>query len=549
MVFLFTFTAFLAALLLFSVQPLVARLILPSLGGSPAVWNTSMVFFQAVLLGGYLYAHALGLRLQISRKALWAHAALLLLPLPFLPLAVPPDLAPPASSQPLWWLLGVLTACVGAPFFVLSTSSPLLQRLFALTSHRHARDPYFLYAASNAGSLIALLSYPLVFEPNLALGQQTRVWAALYGLFVLCLWSCAFAVWRAPRGPSEGVQEAPAAPISPRRVGRWLVLALVPSSLMLSVTTYLSSEVAAIPLLWIVPLSLYLLSFMVVFARRPLVPPAFWARALAIFILPLVVAIAGRAGEPLLLLVILHLGVFFLACVVCHGELARDRPPASQLTQFYGWMALGGVIGGALNALTAPLLFSDVLEYPLSLVALVALLPRDLLVSGRKTDNKTVESRAQILDWVLPLGVGAGCFGLVQWLQSRGLESGPAALGLMFGVPAIISFAFSRRPLRFALAIGAILWCGTFYRAGLSSGFLREARSFFGVHRVLLSPDRKWVLLTHGATNHGVQRAAGNGTMKQRLDPVSYYSRRGPAGDIIAAARARKPDLRVAVIG
>jgi predicted O-methyltransferase YrrM len=550
----FTFTTFLAALLLFSVQPLIARMFLPVMGGSPAVWNTAMVFFQAVLLGGYLYAHALGTKLQKHRKpALLFHGLLLLLPFAFLPLAIPANLTPPTTAQPLLWLLSVFAICVGVPFFVLSTSSPLMQRLFALTNHRDARDPYFLYAASNAGSLIALLAYPLYFEPNLALSQQSRLWATLYCLFVVCVAICCFIVARVP--PTTQAEAVPTetalndAPISARRRLRWVVLALVPSSLMLSVTTYLSSDVAAIPLLWIVPLSLYLGSFMIVFARKPLVPPQVWVRALAILILPLVIAIAGRAGEPMVLLVTLHLVVFFLAAIVCHGELARDRPPASQLTQFFGWMALGGVVGGALNALVAPLIFSDVVEYPISLVALCLLLPRDLLIDGAQKAKDAVNGlRVNILDFALPAAVGALCLFLVFFLQKQGLSAGPAALGLMFGLPAIACFAFSRRPLRFGLGIGAVLWAGTFYTAGQASRFLDEQRSFFGVHRVLLSNDKKYVLLTHGATLHGVGQATGN-----RRAALSYYSKRGPIGDIFSVANARASKLgrplRVAVLG
>ncbi|MBW3638153.1 MAG: fused MFS/spermidine synthase, partial [Armatimonadetes bacterium] len=405
-------------------------------------------------------------------------------------------------------------------------------------------DPYFLYAASNAGSLIALLSYPLYFEPNFALSTQTRLWAALYTLYIVGMGACLLVAMRAPRRETPDVPLENPAPISWRRRARWVALALVPSSLMLSVTTYLSSEIAAIPLLWIVPLALYLLSFMIVFARRPLVPPAIWARALAILILPLVIALASHAGEPLVLLVALHLVVFFLAALVCHGELARDRPPASQLTQFYGWMALGGVVGGALNALLAPVVFSDVVEYPLSLVALCLLLPRDLLVDG---DHKTRPFRFNWRDVAFPLGVGAICLALVLGLQNAGVESGPAAVGLMFGLPAIAAFAFSRRPPRFALTIAAILWCGSFYRAGLTAANLSTQRSFFGVHRVLLSPDGKFRLLTHGATTHGVERVPEKS--QRRAEPLSYYSRRGPVGDIFRAANAPNRRLRVAVVG
>ena len=539
MAFLFTLTAFLAAFLLFSIQPLVARLLLPPLGGSPMVWNTAMVFFQAALLGGYLYAHWMGTRLTVKpRAALLAHGALLLLPFAFLPIAVPADLVAPTSAQPIGWLLGVLTLCAGVPFLLVATCSPFLQRLFALSSHKDARDPYFLYAASNVGSFSALLAYPILLEPELALGLQSRLWMVGYAVLVALLWAC-FALTLRGGNVETTVEATPApAPIAPKRIMRWLLLAFVPSSLMLSLTTFLSSDVAAIPLLWIVPLALYLLSFVVVFARRQIVPPKFWPRALIILLLPLVIAVAAHANEPLFLLVPLHVLTFFVAAIVCHGELARDRPATAQLTAFYGWMALGGVLGGAFNSLLAPLIFSSVVEYPLTIVMVCLLLPRDLLVEKASQ----IAEKARATQWIWPLLVGAFCLSMVLMLPRFGIETGPLALLLMFGIPVLLCFPLSRKPLPFALGVGAILACSSFYMAGISVEVLAQERSFFGVHRVVTSPDGRFHYLSHGSTLHGV------GSVLQPREPISYYSRRGPLGDVMKTV-ATRPNLRVAVVG
>ena len=547
MAYLFTLTAFVAAFLLFSVQPLVARLLLPPLGGSPMVWNTAMVFFQAALLGGYLYAHWMGTRLTLKpRAALLAHGALLLLPFLFLPIGIPDNLTAPASAQPIGWLLGVLTLCAGVPFILVATCSPFLQRLFALSGHKDAGDPYFLYAASNVGSFAALLAYPILLEPELALNLQSRYWMIGYAVLVALLWACFALTLRGGNMATVAEASAPPAPIAPHRIARWLLLAFVPSSLMLSLTNFLSSEVAAIPLLWIVPLSLYLLSFVVVFARRQIVPLAVWPRALVILLLPLVIAVAAHASDPLQLLVPLHVITFFVAAIVCHGELSRDRPAPTQLTAFYGWMALGGVLGGAFNSLLAPLIFSSVVEYPLTIVMVCLLLPRDLLLD--KANALSSYAAAQVKagfdpkQWILPFFIGAFCLMMVLLLPRLGLENGPLTLLLMFGIPALLCFPISRKPAPFAVGVGAILACGSFYTAGISTQVLQQKRSFFGINRVVVSPDERFHYLSHGSTLHGIARVA------QPREPVSYYSRRGPLGDVMKSVAA-KPDLRVAAVG
>jgi SAM-dependent methyltransferase len=561
MAVLFTVTSFVAAFLLFSIQPLVARLMLPPLGGSPMVWNTAMVFFQAVLLGGYLYSHWLGQRIEIARRPfLTLHCLLLLIPLAFLPIALPQNTAPPATTTPILWLLGVLTLCAGTPFALISTCSPFLQRTFAFTGHKDAHDPYFLYSASNAGSLSALLAYPIFIEPNLGLQEQSRLWMFGYMGLVVLLWTCAFVVMRknqaaattpAPETPAIIAVETAEPPTAkspteneasiswPRRL-RWVMLAFVPSSLMLSLTNYLSSDIAAIPLLWILPLSLYLLSFMVVFAKRQPVPLFVWVRGLAILVLPLVIAMSAHASEPLGLLVPLHCGIFFMAAVVCHGTMARDRPSARHLTEFYGWMAFGGVLGGACNSLLAPIIFKEVWEYPLTVALVCLMLPRELLLD--KESDKQAPYRLSPLDVIGPLILTALCWMLVEGMQKIGMTTGPQVIAIMFGVPAFASFVWSRRPLRFALAVLGILWCGQFYRAGQAAEVLAKQRSFFGVHRVVLSEDKKFHLLSHGSTIHGIQMPSNP------AKPLAYYAEMGPVGDIMRT-RAGKTNLRVADVG
>ena len=546
MALLFTLTAFLAAFLLFSIQPMVARLLLPPLGGSPMVWNTAMVFFQAALLGGYLYAHWIGRRLTVKpRPALLAHGALLLLPFLFLPIGIPDNLTAPASAQPIGWLLGVLTLCAGVPFMLVATCSPFLQRLFALSGHKDAGDPYFLYAASNVGSFAALLAYPVLLEPELALNLQSRYWMIGYAVLVALLWACFGLTMRGGVRETVAEKAEPPAPLAPGRIVRWLLLAFVPSSLMLSLTNFLSSEVAAIPLLWIVPLSLYLLSFVVVFARRQIVPLAVWPRALVILLLPLVIAIAAHASDPLQLLVPLHVLTFFVAAIVCHGELSRDRPAPAQLTAFYGWMALGGVLGGAFNSLLAPLIFSSVVEYPLTIVMVCLLLPRDLLLDKASAASSHVAAGVKAFapkQWVGPLLIGAFCLAMVLILPRIGLENGPLTLLLMFGIPALLCFPLSRQPLPFALGVGAILACGSLYTAGVSTQVLAQKRSFFGINRVVVSPDERFHYLSHGSTLHGI------GSVADPRQTISYYSPRGPLGDVMASVDKRR-DLRVAVVG
>ena len=556
MLFLYTVAIFVNASLLFLVQPMFARMVLPLLGGSPAVWNTALVFFQAALLAGYAYAHASSKWLGVKKQAI-LHCVLLLIPLFLLPIAVPKDWTPPAETNPIPWLLALLTVSVGLPFFVVSAGSPLLQKWLAATGHKAADDPYFLYAASNLGSMMALLGYPVFVEPALRLADQSRLWAYGFGLLIVLTFAAAFALWRSKTSEIKAPQQSKisgSAPTNQRR-WRWVMLAFVPSSLMVSVTTYISTDIAAIPLLWIIPLSLYLLSFIVAFASRPLVPPMAWVRALPIILLPLVITIAARANHPLMILMPLHLLTLFVVAMACHSALAQDRPSTDFLTEFYLWISVGGVLGGAFNALLAPVIFHSVAEYPITLVLACLLGLRaetslsDASDASQAPESKAHESkerRARICDFVLPLLLGLFTTAMILFLQKQGIESGPLALALVFGIAGLVAFGFSRRPLRFALAVGAILMVGlTFYEDGSSGRVLAAERSFFGVHRVSLDPSGRFHQLVHGDTLHGLQWL----DPARRRTPVSYYSLSGPIGDIFKGYSARAQSVGVVGLG
>ncbi len=520
MVALYALTICTSAALLFLVQPMFARMALPLLGGSPAVWNTAMVFFQSALLAGYAYAHAGASRLGVRRHAIW-HLLVLLLPLVVLPIAIPAGWSPPVQGNPSLWLLALMVVAVGLPFFAVSTTSPLIQRWFAATGHRHAADPYFLYAASNVGSMVALLSYPIVVEPYLRLEQQSRYWMWGYWVLVGLISICVACLWRSKAaGAAEpALPAAPPEKITGRRRVRWVLLAFVPSSLMLGVTTYLSSDIAVVPLMWIVPLAIYLLTFILVFARREILSRSLLTRAFPILLVALVLLFNLQAAEPIAGLIVLHLATFFVATMLCHGQLAADRPSSAHLTQFYLWMSVGGVLGGMFNALVAPLIFNSVAEYPLVLML--------ACLVGLRADGGADRS-GRIKDWLWPALLGLGMGGLVLLVQASRFRSDAAIAGLLLGLPTLVCYFFSRRPLRFALGVGAILLAGSLYQREKGT-LLYAERSFFGVNRVMLDPTGRYHLLIHGLTQHGRQSL----DPARRDEPLTYYSRSGPAGEVL----------------
>ena len=343
MLIIFAFTLFISASLLFSVQPMFTKMVLPLLGGTPAVWNTAMMFFQAALLAGYAYAH-LTTRLLGTRRQAIVHGILMIAAILTLPAMVGDNWAPPTDTNPIPWLVELLLVSIGLPFFVVAANAPMLQSWFSRTSHPAASNPYFLYSASNLGSMLALLSYPVLIEPLLRLDQQSWAWTGTYVLLAFATAACAAAVWRtsSKQGATAAADVAPTpsgnhpqTAVTMALRAKWLILSFAPSSLLLGITTFLTTDIAAVPMLWVIPLALYLLTFVIVFARRPPISHCVAIKVQPFFLLPLVVFMFWGGNAAVAVLYPMHLVVFFLTALVCHGELAARRPAAAHLTEFY----------------------------------------------------------------------------------------------------------------------------------------------------------------------------------------------------------------------
>lgn len=554
-IIVFTFAMFLSATLLFLVEPMVAKMMLPMLGGTPAVWNTCLVFFQATLLAGYLYAHA-SIRWLSRRQQIALHLAVVLLPLliaGMLPLHLPAGWEPPAEANPAGWVLLLLLVVVGLPFFALSATTSIMQRWFAATGHKDAADPYFLYAASNAGSLIGLLAYPLLLEPLLHLSTQSRLWSGAYFVFVFATATCAALVWRpqasfASSDVMVAAGDPPARPIpcddppatrTWRERGRWIALAFVPSSLMLGVTTAITADVPAIPLFWVLPLALYLVSFVFVFAKRPPISHRWMVDRLPFLILCGLCPTLSQTRFSLGVLLLVYLLVLFGVAIACHGELARSRPPVGHLTEFYLWISVGGALGGVFNSLIAPVVFHSVMELPLVLI--VAALLRH--PAGQKPLAPDANRSAMRKDWLLPLALGLCMIAVILGLARIGIQPGHVETTLVFGYSMLWCLSFGKRPLRFALGLVAMLLASWTYAP--YGQVLAARRSFFGIYRVMDASNGHLRYLFHGGIVHGIQ----NRDSALSREPLGYYTRSGPAGAILDAAQAKMPHGNWAIVG
>ena len=528
------------AWLIFWVQPLAVRGVLPVLGGSPAVWNTAMVFFQAALLGGYALAHCLARaatpRAQlVAIVALWAGIAL----------SAPAGAArllgeTPDGLPPTLWLLGTLAGSLGLAFVAVSTLTPLVQHWLARAGAGAASaDPYFLYSASNAGSAGALIAFPFVIEPLLGLTGQAWLWSVA----ALMLAPLLFVLWRAAATgdlPARDVRRDAESPVQGAAaalpVGRILALSAVPSALLLGVTRYVTTDVAAVPLLWVLPLGLYLATFVHAFARQPSVPQSVLARLVAPALIAL--AILYILNRTVLAFGLVHLFVFVLAALYCHGELARLRPPAAGLTRFYLLISTGGLIGGMLVALAAPLIFTDIYEYPIALALVAALLPRRPeaarrvhYIAGGAAAAAVVTGLVAILD-----GFGQGAEG--------GLSAFTAGLCLITVVLSAPGLLFLRqRPAVLAAALLAMLLAPTLI-ARHGADHVALERTFFGTYRITESEGLR--SFHHGTTLHGAELRLADGTVESR---TTYYAPDTPYGDVMAGLARRPGPLVIGLAG
>jgi hypothetical protein len=527
---LYATTLFLSALLLFLVQPMFTKMVLPRLGGSPTVWSVAMVFFQAALLAGYAYAHLIVRRLSLGTGAL-VHLGVLAAAAATLPIGIAQNFgAPPTDGAIAFWLIGLLAASIGLPFAILSASAPLLQGWFAATGHVQAKNPYVLYAASNFGSFAALIIYPVAVEPLLTLKQQSQFWSAGFG--VLAVLIAAASLFAARRPAALAAKSGTA---SMRERLSWTVLAAIPSGLVIAVTTYITTDVAAAPLFWVLPLALYLLTFVAVFRDRPWIGHAKVVLLVPILVAPLAVSLLGRDPVFWFAITVVNLIAFFLLALLCHGELYRRRPAPALLTEFYLWVSFGGVLGGIFAALVSPHIFTRIYEYPVLVAAAVLVLP-GAFAGGRR----------RALSEAGPILLVAAVVLVASFVFDIRLPAAELPFQIVCVALAALMLVARHRPARvFALVVLAFVltdrWQPGFNR-------IETARSFFGVHQVVDTVDGRYRLLYHGTTLHGAERI-GEGA-NASPEPLTYYYFGGPISESVAAIRAARGNLgRVAVVG
>ena len=531
---LFVLTIVTGSFLLFLTQPMIARMALPRVGGAPAVWNSAMLVYQLLLLGGYAYADRLA-RLR-PRLQVGIHLVLFGLAALWLPIGLTGAL-PSAEAQPALWVPWFLIASIGPLFFIVSAQAPLMQRWYALESARG--DPYPLYAASNLGSFAGLLSYPLIVEPLMTLQQQSWLWSALYALLVLLVAGCALTV---PGASVEAAPEESSPAPSWREIAIWIALAAVPSGLMLSTTTHLTTDIVAMPLLWALPLGLYLLSFVIAFASR---------RGVANFVTmvaPLVILIAGGLAfsdgstNPLFAAT-LGLLLLFAVAIALHAELFRRRPAVGHLTRFYLAMSFGGMLGGLFCALVAPLVFDWAYEHPLLILAAALLVPQVPLVPWPLRLNRLLMVALPVTAFIISWVVDHYAFG-----------GGGIARTVGSIVISLLALACLGRPLAFAAGLAALMLSyGGWNTLEVSTEGTRT-RSYFGIYHVTERTTAR--TLTHGTTLHGVQNIFNDPSapadLRQQVErePTSYYARRSGVGLALTHANAMfGADASIGVIG
>lgn len=524
-----------AAFLAFLLQPMAGKALLPVLGGAASVWTLCLTFFQVTLLAGYAYTHY-GIAIAGTVRQAPVHLLLLLAATLFLPVdPAPARYLADLSSPPEWRLLLGLGTGIGLPFLLLSSTTPLLQRWFVGMSGVRPEDTWIFYSYSNIGSLAALLSYPLLFEPLLPLESQVRAWSVGFLVFLGLVFLCMIALARrhhpeADAPHERGSEKNPE--VSRLRLLLWLGGSAIPASLLSGVTAHLTVDVAPVPLLWVVPLALYLLSFVIVFARQPggegtgTTMPAAYALLLVVLTL--------GPSSPIGLRILVHLGAFFVMCLTLHGRIAAARPAPNQLTLFYLVISIGGALGGMFNSLAAPGLFSTHAEYPLVL-ALSALFAAFVAGGGRTS-----------MSWDGWAGLVIAWSAIVlMWLKGV-LGVDPSGLTLLqaLGLTGLLVWSGRQYSPLWGIMFAVWLVC-TLAPGDGEKNILFRARSFYGTFRVVSVDAGRYNLLEHGNIHHGGQLRGGN----KRYYPLFYYSRESPVGQVFRELRIGRRAKRVAVVG
>jgi hypothetical protein len=521
---LFTTTIFLSASLLFFVQPLFTKIVLPHVGGAAAVWTTAMLFFQTVLIGGYLYAHLITRHLPV-RSQIALHLVLWALALTFLPLAVAEGWSYDAEQSTAWQTLLLFAAGVGLPFAVLSANAPLIQSWYARSGGYSADDPYFLYGASNLGSLIALLGFPLVAEPLFGAAQIGWGWTiGFWALGALLLASGLVVRGRIACAAERGQIEA--APSLQTRL-HWALIAFVPSSLMLAITTKLTTDIGSVPLIWVIPLALFLLTFVLVFTNRPIASLATLRLGYLIGLGVLAVVFSNLLSIHVTVWsAVLTIAAFFLTALYAHAMLYAQRPAAQHLTTFYVTMSVGGALGGFFNSIIAPSLFNELHEGAIS-VAIAAML---LLGRATRPSRMALFGTAALVVVIVAKESMISVIGTVAF--------GAVAVALFLAITATIRHNAQAHAW---VLIGFLVAGQVFVDRGSP---LFTDRSFFGTHKIIERDGLR--IYGNGTTTHGAQRIVD--LTAERPEPQLYYHRNGPMAQVLTSAKADASDT-VGIVG
>ncbi len=535
-IILLSLTLFLSASLMFTLQPMFGKALLPLLGGAASVWNTCMVFYQSLLFLGYLYAHLLCNRFCNQRQIL-IHGILLLFSLCFLPVTIAETGSPPTQGNPTLWLLVVLTISIGLPFFILSATSPLLQKWFSKLGHRTSNDPYFLSIASNTGSLMALLSYPFAFEPEFGLSNQQQFWSI--GFLLLCSLIIMCMLFFKPQNNDVIQSDCPELNSNPEFMLKlkWLILSFVPSSLLLGVTNYISIDIASVPLLWVIPLALYLLSFIIVFSRFSGKIHKGMLIAQPWLITPFLIYFFSHQKLAFFSLELsLHLMVFFISIMLCHGELAKNRPQAKYLTNYYLIMSFGGMLGGIFNNFITPFIFDSFYEYPLMII--IALLLNPTNRSQRFYLHK---------NWFKAVATIYILLFLTIFYFNYQQFSNALVLGLIIVAVVANFFVFHKNLVYLALYSSVIVACAI-PSSQKNSETLHQSRNFYGVLTIKQNTHSDIGTLHElysGSTDHGAQIIND----QSQCTPIGYYSPIGPLGQLFNQYDPINQNWQVGIIG
>jgi len=534
----YTSAIFTSAFLLFLIQPLFGKMVLPVLGGAPAAWITCMLYYQAVLLAGYAFAHLLT-KIQSIRWQIAIQLAVLAVPLLALPIALPVGLDSPESSMPIVWLLGLLTTCVGLPIFAVSTCSPLLQRWFSFTEHDNAHDPYFLYAAGNVGSFIALLSYPFFFEVFMTTKVQSTIWSWVYVSLIFLFLVVIFFSLRNSVSLNQSTQAPPSTDqnkITRLHRMHWIFIAFIPSSLMLGTTSYITTDIAAIPLIWIIPLALYLLTFTIAFSPNIPIPKIFLLWLMMLLASFNIVNQLQPGNFSISVSILLSLLLLFIAALLWHRRLADLRPHTSKLTEYYLMISIGGVLGGVFNAILAPVFFNTQYEYSIT-IALTFLLWLEIYPATRANAAQVGRSLTEAVLSIIAIVVWAAMLYEQQLFLALSWHY-ELSSGIVFLLFMGCAIAFLRKPI----VVTGIFLITPILLMNIESEdeqLLLQDRSFYGSHTVVKLPYG--VIYHHGTTTHGLQCFG-----RRQCEPITYYK---TIDNILKKLNVERRVKDVAVIG